>query len=605
MRALVPLFVIVLLLLCGPLRAEVSYYPMPPTPEKEGLGAHVERYITPEAERQMPLAQVQQAGFERIPGFISRRYSPDVEWYRFGLEETVDGRERVLEFGSLYLNQIDVYLVSRQGGDEQIEHFRFGDHVPLAARPTTGQRFALPLRLEQDERVTVYARVASNSAMTFYASLWNRSDFDFHQARQTVAHGAYFGMVGLLLFIFLPLAVLFRRREFFAFSVLALALLLLNLGTYGYARLLFPQGPDWLPDAITGIGALGVVTGSGLIFITFLDLRRNAPPLFWIVAGVIACAVAGMPFVTTGIYRYFAENVLSFNALLNWPLVVFALFYAWRKRDLALKIYATSFVVTVVGGTVVMLAIGGIIPSSAWSLAAYQISTVIQMILLALGLGIEWWLSVRERSQLEQRALMAESRSTLLHNLTRFLSHELITPLAAAKRAIEMVEVKAEDLALHNRQRLKRAGKRLDEIDQMARFFLGRGGAQISADSTDAGHSSIEQVVEYGLQLAGDSDSVTVEYIGEVQRSMPAPAKLFAHALRNLVDNAMSHGADACHVTVEAKEMSLRVRVRDNGPGLKPEQIAAICDDAAPSNERTSGLRLVRFFMELLGGRLT
>lgn len=594
------LFVLVALLFVAPSQAAVAYYLIPETPQKNAPGLNLERYI--EGQERLEISQALFAPFVPVAGFVSRRYSGDGEWYRFALQESVAGQERVLEFGSLYLNHIDVYLLREGGVAAEAQHFHFGDHVPMSARENRTRSYILPLELEPGERVTVYVRTESNSAMTLYALLWNRDDFELHDAQMTLAHGVYFGLVGGLFLLFLPLALLFRRREYIAFAVLGMALLLLNFGTYGYVRVFFPEVLGWLPDTITGLGTLGLVVASGLIFIALLNLRRTSPPLYWITSATVVVAISGIPFVAVDAYRYFAQLVHGFNSLLVLPLMFFAIYRAWSERAVVLAFYAAGFISTVVGGGIQLLAIAGVIFSSDWTLAAYQLSTVVQMVLLGLGLGIEWWQSVREKNRFMERAMLAESRSALLHNLTRFLSHELITPLAAAKRAVEMIERQPQGISTPNRRRLERAKGRLAEIGRMAQVFLGREGR---GELAAVGKVALREVVESGLALVEEAElSCRVRYECDADTPVRGALSLLSHALRNLVDNALRHGGGVCRITAVVEEGRLLVRVEDDGPGVEAATLEQFNLGQGGKKGEISGLALVKFFMELQGGGL-
>jgi signal transduction histidine kinase len=701
-------------LISGSLLASPDFYPIPDVPARDAPGASLQRFI--ERDGELTLSEALSAPFETIDGFTSRGYAREAEWYRFALQEGAAGHERLLEFGSLYLNQIDVYLLRPEQPPQQAEHYLLGDHVPMSQRPLKGRSFALTLSLQQGERVTVYARVQSNSAMTFFAMLWNREDFDLYHAQFAVTQGVYFGLIGGLLMGGLLLALLFRRREYIAFSALGLALLIQNIGVSGYVRLLLPEAPGWLPDAVGGVGTLGIVAGAGLIFIYLLDLRLTRPPLYWLTLLPVVLALIGMPFVTSDLYYLFAENLLGVNVLLALLFSIITIYRAWRNRSLVMMFFALCFVSAIVGGGVVMLAISGVIPSSNWALSAYQLSTVMQMVLLAVGLSIEWRQEVRLQSRLEERTAIAESQAEQQQNLTRFLSNELMTPLAAAKRALEMVIrqsaglnggsrrrlerasarlVEIEEMARfflvkridavserplsrgdtrlqdvlgkvmdlqddvirmqsnlrertekaessveqqknltrflshelmtplaaskralemvtrqsgefdgENRSRIERARGRLDEMEEMARFFLGRRSDMESEISLATEQMSLCKVIDKAIALLGDVEGLSVRYECDPDAEVSGPTSLFAHAIRNLIDNTMRHGGGVCRVTASLGSDGLVVGVEDDGPGMETDSLATITEGRVSAQGSVSGLGLVKFFMQLHGGKM-
>jgi signal transduction histidine kinase len=81
--------------------------------------------------------------------------------------------------------------------------------------------------------------------------------------------------------------------------------------------------------------------------------------------------------------------------------------------------------------------------------------------------------------------------------------------------------------------------------------------------------------------------------------------------VQNLVDNALKH-ANGAPVEVDAVAAAdrdtVRITVRDRGPGMTPEVLAHLFEPFRPGGARTSGtgfgLYIVRCFAEALGGRV-
>lgn len=79
--------------------------------------------------------------------------------------------------------------------------------------------------------------------------------------------------------------------------------------------------------------------------------------------------------------------------------------------------------------------------------------------------------------------------------------------------------------------------------------------------------------------------------------------------IRNLIDNALKHGGHGLEISVDAhvEGPNLRISISDDGPGIDQEVADRIMHDSgmnATGNNNRLGLSLIRFFVELQGGKL-
>jgi signal transduction histidine kinase len=80
--------------------------------------------------------------------------------------------------------------------------------------------------------------------------------------------------------------------------------------------------------------------------------------------------------------------------------------------------------------------------------------------------------------------------------------------------------------------------------------------------------------------------------------------------VQNLIDNALKHAGDApveVQVALAPDRETVRVTVRDAGPGIAPDLLPRLFEPFRPAGETAGtgfGLYLVRSFAEALGGRV-
>ncbi len=585
------------LLALGPANAG-AVYPVPADPGPAGLAGHVERLVDPTGA--LRLAEVRERRFQPMEAFHSGGYDRDIHWYRFVLRETVPDRELLLAFEPLYLNRIDVYLLGQNAPASGARHYRFGDHAGAAERFGHQRGYVLPLDLDPGETVELYVRVSSNSAMTFRVRAWNQADHERSTSLQEVAYGTYFGLLAGLALVFLPLAALLRRPEYLAFATLTLALLTTYLGVFGYVRLLWPGAEAWVPDVFTGAGTLGITLGASLVFITLLRLARTARWLYRVLLIQALVAALGIPWVTTPVYGYFAVASQFLGALTVPLATALAAHQTFITRDSSLAFYTLGFLVSLLGAGVMVLTLQGVLPLTGWSLHAYFLGTVLQMAFLAMGMGIEWLRSVRAQATYRSWAESAEARAAVLHNTTRFLSHELMNPLAGAQRALEMIQRRPGGMAERQLERVAKARGRLEEIEEIARVFLGR--------QSREGGVCPRDVVEDAVSMSSAPREITVEPEGAEGVRIPGSRTLITHALRNLIDNALTHGGGHCRVGFSVDQGWAHFLVEDEGPGMPEaliERLNGMGEVNLPGRRGgVSGLTLVKFFVELHKGVL-
>lgn len=186
------------------------------------------------------------------------------------------------------------------------------------------------------------------------------------------------------------------------------------------------------------------------------------------------------------------------------------------------------------------------------------------------------------------------------------ISHELRSPLTRARVNAELVEEGEARTAL-----LRDLSAMRDLIDDLLESErLASGHAALQAELVDAA-ALVRELVADQFGDAGVGLALPPE--GCALRADPVRLKLL---VRNLVDNALRHGAGAGRapeVRVEIADGSFRLTVRDFGRGVDAEQLARLAEpfyrpDAARQRATGGvglGLALSRLVAEAHGGSLT
>jgi len=196
------------------------------------------------------------------------------------------------------------------------------------------------------------------------------------------------------------------------------------------------------------------------------------------------------------------------------------------------------------------------------------------------------------------------------------ISHDLRTPLASLQGYVETVSLKGDDLSSSERQSyvetaLKNARQLKSLIDQIFELaHLDGGQVSLNLETFNLGELLYDVVAKFSLtaQQKNISISITPPYcdvqvysdIGKLER-----------VLSNLLENALRHTAAQGEIILQVDEVNdnqCQILVKDNGTGIKSEEVAYIFDARYRASNATQkdgkhtglGLAITKKLLELL-----
>jgi GAF domain-containing protein len=177
-------------------------------------------------------------------------------------------------------------------------------------------------------------------------------------------------------------------------------------------------------------------------------------------------------------------------------------------------------------------------------------------------------------------------------------SHQLRTPLTALRLRLEDLSLWPE-ISTSAAEDLRDALAEIDRLSQHLSSLLEASRLDTLEDERvdvadlvrDAEERWQERAAHRGRELG-------VEVGPEAQVSAPAVA--IRQVLDVLIDNGLAHGRGGLSVAVTTDPGHVRLRVRDDGPGIPPETAAGIFQRGANG----SGLALAAELTHAIGGRL-
>jgi signal transduction histidine kinase len=159
-----------------------------------------------------------------------------------------------------------------------------------------------------------------------------------------------------------------------------------------------------------------------------------------------------------------------------------------------------------------------------------------------------------------------ERRSRYLRDFAAAVSHELKTPIAGIKGALELLEEHPTMTEDQRRRFLANAGADADRLQHLLQRLLDLA----RADMAVAPEDSAEDMAGPARRVADAHSAPGFDVRAELPDLPPAaaPAELVEAVLETLVENSRQAGATEVTISGEQRGHRVVLSVRDNGPGI-------------------------------------
>ena len=229
-----------------------------------------------------------------------------------------------------------------------------------------------------------------------------------------------------------------------------------------------------------------------------------------------------------------------------------------------------------------------------------------------LACGFEITESVVARTALEQARADAETASRAKDEFLAMLGHELRNPLAPILTALQLMQLRGNDVFEKERQIIDRQVRHVvrlvDDLLDVSRIT--RGKVSLARAPTE-----IASVVANGIEIASPLLEQRSHHL-----KVEVPSGLIVHGdavrlgqvLANLLTNAAKYTPAGGHIDVVADRQGeyARIRVKDTGIGIRREMLPSVFDHFVQERQALDrsqgglglGLAIVRALVEMHGG---
>ena len=544
-------------------------------------------------------------------------YSSEAHWVRTTLIGGATPQDRWLVVGHRRLQSV-TYAVVSSGGDVRV--VETGLSVPPAVRPADTSDPVLPLHLAPGDRVTVVARVVSQTSINLTTTLWSPRAHGAAEGRLEFWEAAAFGGLLAAALFSLTIALIGRVSPWSRLTNLWFGLLLLTKAVFNIANAallaqrLMPR--DWSYDVRVQALAMGASIVLQLFFLRqFLRTDRNDPKAEAVLRSMIV-AVTLLTAWAVGIAYMPATRWLATASVVALVVSVVLFARSWRAGVPAAGYLLAAYVINLLqmAFRVVHSVGGGFFDDRL--LLFYSWSYLVTVPLIPLGIALR-----EEAARLEAEKAKAEVTARI-EFLAR-VSHELRSPLDAILGNAQLLArpsgapLLQEGLGIIG-DSARHLLRMIDDLLDHARGMAGRLTLAPRPVDWPAFLAALEHTGR--VMAARGGNAFALEVTGASPPVLGLDDDRLRQVLDNLLTNAARHTRDgrivvACEVGRPDAEGRVVVAfaVSDTGEGIAPadrERIFLPFERGGAASRSGGkgfgmGLTIARQLVEIMGGRLT
>lgn len=526
--------------------------------------------------------------FQPVTDGLRLGYTQDVVWVRVALRRAADAPPRWrLELTAPLLNDVRFFTPLPGGGYLAAQA---GDRHPFSERQVPYRRPAFDLVLPDDQLQLAYLRLETDSTFTLQPYLWQLPAFEAAMQRDMMWIGSLVGVVLLSVFFFVQGWLMNRDRLMLAAAGVTLAFALAAAANLGLlSQYLFPDHPSLADGAHPPLMALFFL----LLFALFgraLDFRALHPRLHRIQVLASALCVAGALTKLTGHYGTLGGRLMMAGMLLGLTWITLAAWLAWRARRrglitaVALSVFTGSFALAP------LIALGWL-PATRYFELTWVIGSV-GFLLLAQMTALEQVRSARSQRREAERALRAtrreaEQEAQWRHQQALYfagVAHDLRTPLTAVNIGLANLARKLGPVPAPEQQgleRLRASVRRLSEMIDRHLQVQRLEQPDFALEVSPARPADLLDQVRAVVADAWPDDRVRFSPGEAAAQEIEVDVELIVRALTNLLVNAVKVSPPGLPVEVRVvagEQGAVGFEVRDQGPGLGPLTLDALCE---------------------------
>lgn len=556
--------------------------------------------------------------FEPVTGTAGAGYTPRTIWYRLPFSVTVQNNGTVapsfIELGASHLNEIHLIVI-----DDVTQNVvwtnTLGDRIPNTPKTLSSLKHLSEWPFLPAGRYWLMIAVRTTSAHILHAKLYPEAELISDTEEHNLLHSSFLGVLLVGFGVYLTFGIITRDKAVLWYSVYVASLLMINLGTSGYAQLVFKGIWPLASDLVTGVGTAVSVGASVAMWAHIVKLYRYNPLLFRVMMIFSGLAIAGAVTAISDAYIYFTQIFFIPDVILLFTLLIYLIYIGYReKRMVSLSYFLIALGLPTIAAIIHIFTLLGVLPINAFTTKVYPVSSSLHLLMIAIAMGYRTHKLTHQWSNAHQNNQRADQLAGEQRTFITMLSHEFRTPLAIIQRSAEILglHLQAENTAVHSRLATIRGNA--GQLSGLVDAFLTKETLDSANFTTSLQPTNIDQLLR---DLVNRRNRETPEHQVTLKNAdfaiVDIDRILLERAIVNLIENARKYapGAPVWVACNRAPNGFVYLRIIDEGPGIPLDDLARVSNafyrgrDAGVTQGVGLGLHITNRIIEAHNGSMS
>ncbi len=399
---------------------------------------------------------------QEVPNF---GYSKSSFWIKFTVKDTSSiYQARLLQFAHPLVDSVSLYVIKK---GKLIKTVHTGGILPYSSREIPDPTYLFELPIKPQETLTVYLNLRGKSSKQFPINLLVEKNFLEQSRQQNTLLGIYVGFfVAMIVYNFFLYLSLWRTSYLY-YVLYMLGLLLLQLSLGGYLHEFFPE--DWIHVAnLANLFWVGFAVYFGNQFAKkFLRMEHYVPKMLLLLTLFDIVSVLLMLGTLLSIFVAALLNFLPLTASLTAAVVVFILLpsgiYTWQQGYRPARFYTLAWAALFLGIIIYVLRNVGIFPNTLLTSNAVLFGSVIEAMLLSMGLADRVNIAEKEKQEAQAQTIATlQEKENFISNQNKILEEKVEARTLEISNKNEILKIQNEEITAKNHE----IGLQRDELAQ-------------------------------------------------------------------------------------------------------------------------------------------